>query len=162
MSFGTGHHETTWLVMKLMLGLDFKNKKVLDMGCGTGILSILASMAGAENVSAIDIDHWSIANTKDNIALNNAVHINVEKGDSDLIKNQIFEVILANINKNVLLVDIKKYAQSFANNGTLILSGFFDVDTSEIIAEANKNSLFLTETLVKNHWAALKFEKTED
>jgi ribosomal protein L11 methyltransferase len=159
MSFGTGHHETTWLVLYLMLHLDLKEKTVLDIGCGTGILSIMAAKAGAKTINAIDIDDWSYENTKDNILLNNTVNINVEKGNSELITGRIFQVILANINKNVLLMDLKFYSQSLMHGGILILSGFFDVDVNEISSEAQKNNLNIIDISTKNHWVAMKLEK---
>ncbi|MGM0504970.1 MAG: 50S ribosomal protein L11 methyltransferase, partial [Bacteroidota bacterium] len=111
MSFGTGHHETTYLMLKTMLELDFKDKTVLDMGCGTGVLAILAKLKGAKTVTAIDIDEWAYKNTLENIEKNNCTDIQVFQGDASLLKNQNFDIVIANINRNILMSDISAYAR---------------------------------------------------
>ncbi len=157
MSFGTGHHETSYLVIKYILSTDFKNKTVLDMGCGTGILSILASMCGAKKVCAIDIDEWAYNNSLENITLNNISNIEVKQGDRTLIKDENFDIILANINRNILLNDINYYSKCLNKNGLLIMSGFYSNDLNIIENEANKNELKLIDKKEKNNWIAVKF-----
>lgn len=158
MSFGTGHHATTSLMIKKLLELDVANKPVLDMGCGTGVLAILAAKLGASPVIAIDIDEWSYINTKENIVINNADVI-VYKGSAELLEGKIFHTILANINRNVLLADIKAYTSSLESNGNLVMSGFFETDIPAIISEAEKNGLKLEDKQTENTWALLHFIK---
>lgn len=133
MSFGTGHHETTYLMIKRLLALDVTNKKVLDMGCGTGVLAILAKMKNAKYIEAIDIDEWAYNNTIENIRNNNCKEIVVKQGGAELLKDNKFDVILANINRNILLKDMSKYAKSLSTNGDLLLSGFFNVDRNLLL-----------------------------
>jgi len=157
MSFGTGHHETTHMMIQHILKNDFTNKTVLDMGCGTGVLAILAEKKGAKSVDAIDIDNWCYINSLENVERNNCNHITVLEGDANLLNGKHYDVIIANINRNILLEDIKVYANCLDKNGTLFLSGFYSSDISFIEAECNRFMLKLDEKTEKNNWVALKF-----
>ena len=160
MSFGTGHHDTTWLVSKTMFSLDFKNTSVLDMGCGTGILAILAKQLGATKLLGIDIDDWSIENSIENAAINNASEIVFTKGDaSSLPTIQTFEIILANINKNVLKKDLPAYFTCLKKDGYLLLSGFFTTDVDELKQLAETIGFEFIENYQKNEWAVIKLKK---
>lgn len=160
MSFGTGHHDTTWLVSKTMFSLDFKNAAVLDMGCGTGILAILAKQLGATKLLGIDIDDWSIENSNENAAINNASEIVFTKGDaSSLPTTQTFEIILANINKNVLKKDLPTYFTCLKKDGVLLLSGFFTTDVDELKQLAQTTGFKFIESYNKNEWAVIKLKK---
>ena len=160
MAFGTAHHETTYLMLEHILENDFKGKKVLDMGCGSGILAILASMKGAENVTAIDIDKWSYDNTMENAENNNISNVKILEGGAELIINsEFFDVILANINKNILLRDMKYYANALLENGLIYFSGFYTNDLEDIVSEAGKNGLKFISNLEKNNWVAAKLIK---
>lgn len=160
MSFGTGHHDTTWLVCKNMLDFDFKNKTVFDMGCGTGVLSILAKKLGALNVVGNDIDEWSIENAIENCTNNGFSDIKIVEGSSQLLsqKNK-YDFILANINKNVLKSYIPSFAPAIKQNGFLFISGFFKTDCEELIALASANSFTLFKQEIKHEWATLIFQK---
>ncbi len=157
MSFGTGHHETTHMMIQHILKSNFKDKKVLDMGCGTGVLAILAEMKGAKPIDAIDIDNWCYINSLENVARNNCEHISVYEGDASLLKNKSYDVIIANINRNILLKDMETYASCLNANGTLLLSGFYNHDIVTIKNECKKYGLKLSETLERNNWVSLKF-----
>jgi ribosomal protein L11 methyltransferase len=159
MSFGTGHHETTFLMLKTMLDLDFKDKVVLDMGCGTGILAILAKLKEAKEITAIDIDEWAYNNTVENIEKNNCNDIKVFQGDASLLTNQQFDIIIANINRNILLDDIKNYSKVLKPGGTLLLSGIYDKDLPLIKTETSENNLEYNSFLEKNSWVAARFTK---
>ncbi len=159
MSFGTGHHETTYLMLKTMLELDFKNKNILDMGCGTGVLAILATFKGAKTVTAIDIDEWAYKNTLENIEKNNCSNIKVFQGDANLLRNQQFDIIIANINRNILMDDIKNYSKVLKSGGTLLLSGLYDKDLSMIREEASSNDINYINHYEKHNWVAAKFYK---
>ncbi len=160
MSFGTGHHDTTWLVSKTMFELDFTNTSVLDMGCGTGILAILAKQLGAKNVLGIDIDEWSIENSVENAGINNANDIVFEKGDASLLPtNPTFDVILANINKNVLKKDMPAYFKCLTTCGYLLLSGFFTIDVEELTQLATSTGFTSVSQYSKNEWAVIKLKK---
>ncbi|HOY38603.1 MAG: 50S ribosomal protein L11 methyltransferase [Bacteroidales bacterium] len=154
MSFGTGHHETTSMMCELMLQTDFRKKNVLDMGCGTGILAVLASKLGATQVLAIDNDEWAYNNTLENIKLNDVTNVQCSLGDISAIEKELFHVVLANINMNVLKNDIATYAKHLKSKGMLLLSGFYDSDINEILAAANASGLVLQDKIVKNNWAA--------
>ena len=157
MSFGTGHHETTFMMIQHILKNDFKEKSVLDMGCGTAVLAILAEKRGAKYLDAIDIDTWCYENSLENIERNNCHRINVYKGDSELIKNKTYDIILANINRNVLIKDIEIYAKCLNPNGQLFLSGFYKEDITMIENTCQTNLLKLEDSFEKNNWVALKF-----
>ncbi len=160
MAFGTAHHETTSLLLELILENDFSNKKVLDMGCGTGVLAVLASMKGANAVTAIDIDRWSYENTLENAAANNIANIVVILGGADSIpKNENYDVIFANINKNILLRDMKYYIDTLLEGGYIYFSGFYLNDLKDIQAEADKYGLEMVNNLEKNNWIAAVFIK---
>jgi len=157
MSFGTGHHDTTQLMIRILMLLNVKNKSLLDMGCGTGVLAIAASMLGAGPITAIDIDDWSYENTVENLAKNNINNVLVNKGDAQLLAGKIFHTILANINKNVLLADLSVYKKALEKNGDLVLSGFFETDVEEIKAKAENLGLKYEGRYASNQWAALHF-----
>lgn len=157
MSFGTGHHETTHMMIQHILKNDFKNKSVLDMGCGTGVLAILAEMKGAKPLDAIDYDNWCYLNSLENVDRNNCHHITVLEGDASLLQNQKYDIIIANINRNILLNDMASYAKCLNSNGMLFLSGFYKEDIPVIEEECNKHNLTFVESLEKNNWVALKF-----
>lgn len=157
MSFGTGHHETTHMMLQLLLDEELKGSRVLDMGCGTGVLAILAEMRGAENIEAIDIDEWSYKNTLENIDRNNSKAINVQLGDASLLKQQKFDVIIANINRNILLKDIPKYTACLEKQGSLFLSGFYLSDLDMISEKCGQYGLEFEKKLLKNNWVAAKY-----
>ena len=157
MSFGTGHHETTHMMIQHILNNDFLNKSVLDMGCGTGVLAILAEMKGAAKIDAIDIDNWCYLNSLENVQRNNCKHISVYEGDASLLKEKAYDVIIANINRNILLADMSKYVTCLKKEGLLFLSGFYKDDISIINKECSKYGLKLQESLEKNNWVSLKF-----
>ena len=159
MSFGTGHHETTYLMLKTMLDLDLDGKIVLDMGCGTGVLAILASLKGAVDITAIDIDEWAYNNTLENIERNNCPNIKVFQGDASLLTNQKFDIIIANINRNILMDDIKHYSKVLKQNGTLLLSGLYDEDLAMIKEEAAEHDIEYVNHLVMHNWVAAEFYK---
>lgn len=161
MSFGTGHHQTTELMIREILKEDFKGKAVLDMGCGTAIIAILAAMRGASPITAIDIDQWAYDNAVENIDLNNVSGISVHIGDADLLLslNKTFDIILANINRNILLNDIHTYASVLNTRGLLFMSGFYTEDIPMIEAQCKKNRLTLSYSTSKNNWACTRFIK---
>lgn len=159
MSFGTGHHETTYLMLKTMLKLDFQDKIVLDMGCGTGVLAILASLKGAKEITAIDIDEWAYHNTLENITKNRCSNIKVMQGDASLLQKQKFDIIVANINRNILLDDIRHYSKVLKKGGTLLLSGLYDKDLSMIKTEALENNIEYMSHFEKHNWVAAQFYK---
>jgi len=159
MSFGTGHHETTHLMIQHLMDMDLKGKTVLDMGCGTGILAIFAEMKGAVKLDAIDIDTWCYENSIENVERNRCKHISVFEGDASLLRDKNYDVIIANINRNILLQDIGTYAKSLNKNGTLLLSGFYTEDIPAIEEEAGKYQLKLDKKLIRNNWVGLKLER---
>ena len=159
MSFGTGHHETTHMMVQHLLQLELENKKVLDMGCGTGILAIFAEMRGAKPTDAIDIDNWCYLNSIENVARNNCEYISVFEGDSTLLTDKKYYVIIANINRNILLMDMEIYTNCLNEKGVLLLSGFYKEDIPMIDAEVSKYQLKLEITLERNNWVALKYNK---
>jgi ribosomal protein L11 methyltransferase len=159
MSFGTGHHATTQLMIQQLMKLDIKNKSLLDMGCGTGVLAIVASMMGANPITAIDIDEWSYTNTIENLAKNNINNVVVHKGNVQLLKGKTFQTILANINKNVLLNDMIEYVKSLEKGGDLLLSGFFETDVDELTNKAIELGLIVEGKEVFNQWTMLSFIK---
>lgn len=159
MSFGTGHHATTHMMVEYILESDFNGKSVLDMGCGTSILAILAKMKGAEKVEGIDIDEWSVENSIEN-AVRNQVEIIVNLGDVSLLNGKKYDTILANINKNILMADIPEYVKSLNFvNGELILSGLMDFDFEDIKERCEEFGLKFDSKKQRNEWIALKFIK---
>lgn len=157
MSFGTGHHETTHMMIQHILKNDFVGKSVLDMGCGTGVLAILAEKVGAEQLHAIDIDHWCYLNSIENCQRNSCNNITVYEGDVKLLQGKAYDVIIANINRNILLADIPQYAECLNTSGSLFLSGFYMDDIPLIEAECSKHMLKLKETIQRGEWVSLKF-----
>ncbi|PRX53926.1 50S ribosomal protein L11 methyltransferase [Flagellimonas meridianipacifica] len=158
MSFGTGHHETTYMMLKRMLSMDFDGKTVLDMGCGTGVLAILACMKGANYVDAIDIDEWCYINTKENIERNQCTGIHAFHGDVGLLEDKKYDVILANINRNILLKDIPRYGKSLKEHGFLLLSGFYNEDLKGIKDACTSIKLDYIDNLEKNNWVSALFQ----
>jgi ribosomal protein L11 methyltransferase len=157
MSFGTGHHDTTWLMCKQLFDLDLKNKSVLDMGTGTGILAIVAKKLGASSIVGIDIDEWSAENAKENCIANDGADIEIRLGDKDLLNDyEEFDLILANINKNVLKIQLPFYSSLLRKGGVLLISGFFTTDVNELEIFANQHGLKLIERYSKNNWAVMK------
>lgn len=159
MSFGTGHHETTSLMIGEILKSDLSGKSLLDMGCGTAVLAILAAKRGASPIVAIDIDEWAFENAKENISLNNEPQIDVKLGGAEQLGSQKFDVILANINRNILLQDMQKYSSCLEKGGLLFMSGFYAKDMSIIEEEAKKHGLQFISHSEKNRWVAVKYEK---
>ena len=158
MAFGTGHHETTSSIISELLEADLQGKSVLDMGCGTSILAILASMRGADPITAIDIDDWCVNNSRDNIALNGINNITVEWGDANLLKGKApFDVIIANINRNILLADMAQYAACMHSGSELFMSGFYVQDIPVIQEKAENLGMEFIHHREKNNWAAVKF-----
>lgn len=158
MAFGTGHHETTSSIICELLDADLQGKSVLDMGCGTSILAILASMRGADPVTAIDIDDWCVNNSRDNIELNGISNITVELGDANLLKGRKpFDVIIANINRNILLADMAQYAACMHSGSELFMSGFYVQDIPAIQEKAESLGMEFIHHREKNNWAAVKF-----
>lgn len=160
MSFGTGHHQTTWMMSKALFELDKMPSTVLDMGTGTGVLAIIAENLGAKSVLAIDIEDWSVENTKENAARNGCSTIEALCGDIDLIDGKSFELIIANINKNILKAHMESYSKSLVSNGILLLSGFFDSDVDELVAFAFQFNLEKVTVMNKDNWAAIKLMKS--
>lgn len=157
MSFGTGHHETTHMMIQHLIELNLENKKVLDMGCGTGILAIFSELKGAQEIDAIDIDEWCYENSIENCNRNECKKINVHQGDATLLVDKKYDIIIANINRNILLMDIRTYAKCLNEKGILLLSGFYEEDIPIIDAEANKYKLKLEKIIERNNWVALKY-----
>jgi len=160
MSFGTGHHQTTYLMLKNQMQMNFEKKRVMDAGCGTAILSIMASKRGAKVIEAFDIDEWSVINGKENIENNHCLNIHLYQGKlSDMKFDGKFDVILANINRNVLLEELSLYANSMSAGGELLLSGFYTHDIDDLKKEAAKHKLEETHRDERETWAALRLVK---
>ena len=159
MAFGTAHHETTFQMLQLLLKENVAEKNVLDMGCGTGIIAILAEKKGAASVTAIDNDEWAYNNTCDNLTINNTQFTKVLLGDASLLGNEHYDIIFANINRNILLQDMKTYCSVLNNDGIIFFSGFYTEDTAVIRKEAEKYGLQLEKLSEKNKWIAAKFRK---
>jgi len=160
MSFGTGHHQTTTLMMTYLLETELVDKKVLDMGCGTGILAILAAKRGAGAVTAIDFDPICYASAKENTELNQVTGIQILCGSKEVIPEECYDVILANINRNILLDQLAVYAGALKPTGILYLSGFYDGDDLRQLIEASeKLGLKYKEKKTQDNWVAAKFEQ---
>ena len=162
MSFGTGHHETTSMMISFILANEFTNSSVCDIGSGTGVLAILAEQRGANRIDAIDIDNWCYLNSLENIDRNNSKNINVFEGEVEKIMNLRYDIIFANINLNVLLKDISTYAKMLNNAGVIYLSGFYEKDINSIELVAKNSNLTLIEVKKNNNWVALKLSKFSD
>ncbi len=156
MSFGTGHHETTHMMIQHILKNDFKDKSVLDMGCGTGVLAILAEKKGAKPIDAVDYDNWCYLNSLENVQRNACKHISVIEGDASVLR-QKYDIIIANINRNILMQDMATYVSCLNKKGMLFLSGFYQDDIPMIRTECEKHLLKFEEKLEQNNWVSLKF-----
>ncbi len=161
MSFGTGHHQTTFLMCEEISSLSLDGKNVLDMGSGTGVLAILAEKCGAKDILAIDIESWSVENCEENTKRNKCGKIISKLGDIIDINGQHFDVIIANINKNVLLAHLPSYSKCLNTNGILLLSGFFETDAEDLISAAFKENLVLKSKKNKDGWTILSFKKNK-
>lgn len=160
MSFGTGHHETTYLCTSAFMDIDFKGKEVLDMGCGTGVLAIIAAQEGASRVVAIDNNDWAYENTLENIQVNRVPQIEVLLGDASNLKDyKPFDIVVANINRNILLADMKHYVSVIKAGGFLLMSGFYDLDLESIKNCALALGLTFIESKSRNSWTMAKFQK---
>jgi ribosomal protein L11 methyltransferase len=155
MSFGTGHHETTALMVEEMISLNLKDLTVLDMGSGTGILAILASMLGAKETVAIDFDEWAYSNAIENVERNKAIGITVICGTVEATGTQKFDCILANINRNILLKDLKWYCEHMNNGGVILMSGFLDVDLQGMKVACEELNLTVIKHKTINHWTMI-------
>lgn len=161
MAFGTGHHETTYMMLEYILELDFEGKTVLDMGCGTAVLAILAEMRGAATLDAVDIDSWCYENSLENIARNKCQSISVYLGDASFLEGKKYDVIIANINRNILLQDMAHYQQSLLPGGTLLLSGFYREDLEIIQETCQALGLDFVGNKERNRWIAAEFRAKE-
>ncbi|MDR1227318.1 MAG: 50S ribosomal protein L11 methyltransferase [Prevotellaceae bacterium] len=159
MAFGTGHHETTYLCTQALLNRDVQNLEVLDMGCGTGVLAMVAIMKGAAHADAIDIDEWSYNSALENSMVNNvADKITAQLGDASLLPTSKYDLILANISRNVLLQDMPRYAQALKANSTLIVSGIFTSDVDTVAQAAQENGLNMIAQQEREGWASVEFK----
>lgn len=161
MAFGTGHHSTTSLMVEHILENDMSGLEVLDMGCGTAILGMLCAMKGASEVLGIDIDEWAYSNAIDNLQLNGIENMTIEMGGAELLGDKTFDIILANINRNILLADMAAYAKVLKTGGTIYFSGFYTEDLPVIDAEAKKHGLSLVSQKTQNNWTAVAYSKSE-
>lgn len=159
MAFGTGNHETTTLVAEQILNMELSGKTVLDMGCGTGILGMLASLKGAKQVTAIDVDHWSYESAAENAQLNHITNLEARLGDASLLGSETFDIIFANIHKNVILNDLPAYERVLNPGGRIFLSGFYKHDMPEISQKTELLRLQETGFQEKNNWVVYSFEK---
>ena len=160
MAFGTGYHQTTCHMLRAILASDMNGKSVLDMGCGTALLAILARKHGATDVVAIDIDEFAYENAKENIVLNNTPDIEVRLGGADAIKeDDSFDFVIANINRNILLADMKNYVRCMHQGSQIFISGFYTEDMDVLKEEAAHNSLRYIDYAEDNRWAMMKFVK---
>lgn len=160
MSFGTGHHQTTYLMIKTQLEIDHENKIVMDAGCGTAVLSVMACKLGAKKVEAFDIDEWSVINGQENAEINHCSNIAIRQGKiSDLTFQDDFDIILANINKNILLQEMHQYAAYLKPGGLLLLSGFYEHDIPDLLQAANPYSLKQVTSHEREKWVSLLLQK---
>ena len=159
MSFGTGHHETTYMMLQQLLLLSLEGAKVLDMGCGTGILAIMAALRGAHDITAIDIDPWCVKNATENVQQNDCSFITIKEGDVSLIAGEQYNLILANINRNILLSDIPAYTQALLPQGLLLVSGFYEEDLPTIKEKCQEVGLTYLSHIERNRWVSAKFQR---
>lgn len=159
MSFGTGHHQTTYMMVTHVLDTDCAGKDVCDMGCGTGVLAIVAAKKGAKNVLAADIDEWAYGNALDNVAANACPQIRVVQGGAEVLGEEKFDLFLANINRNILVRYMADYSRAVRPGGYLVMSGFYVPDNEAIAEEASKHGFTLEKALEKDRWSSLKFRK---
>ncbi len=157
MSFGTGHHETTHMMIQHLLETNVKGMKTLDMGCGTAILAILAEMKGAKPIDAIDIDNWCYLNSIENAERNNCNEITVYEGNASLLINKKYDLIIANINRNILLNDMQTYVDCLNDKGTILFSGFYAEDIPIIDASCTEKGLTYVKKFQRNNWVSLKY-----
>lgn len=159
MAFGTGHHETTGLMLQYILEADVAGKSVLDMGCGTAVLAILASMRGASELTAVDIDSWAYDNACENLALNHVHNITVQTGGAEILENKNFDIVFANINRNILLADMGVYVSVLHPQGMLYMSGFYEEDIPLIRQKAEELGMEYISYKKRNDWVAVQFSK---
>lgn len=160
MSFGTGHHQTTHLMVTAQLDMDHTNKVVMDAGCGTAVLSVMAAKLGARKVEAFDIDEWSVINGQENAEVNRCSDINIRQGKiSDLTFEDDFDIILANINKNILLQEMHQYAAYLKTGGLLLLSGFYQKDIPDLLQSAEPYNLHQVIAYERENWSSLLLKK---
>ena len=159
MSFGTGHHQTTYMMMQHLLSMDIEGKDVCDMGCGTAVLAILAKKLGGKNVVGIDIDQWAYDNAQDNIQANGTPDITVKLGGAEALGDEKFDILLANINRNILLRYMQVYCDAIRSGGHLLLSGFYVPDAPVLIEEAARYGFKMVGAIEKDHWTALHLRK---
>ena len=157
MSFGTAHHPTTYMMLSYVAELPMAGRRVLDMGCGTAVLAILAKMRGAAYVEGVDVDEWAYRNALENAAAN-GVEVSLRLGDASTLKGE-FDVVIANINRNILLADMERYAAVMAPGATLLLSGFYEADEGVLISKANTLGMTLTGKKNREQWSALELKK---
>lgn len=157
MSFGTAHHPTTYMMLSYVAELDLVGRRVLDMGCGTAVLAILAKMRGAAYVEGVDVDEWAYRNALENAAAN-GVEVSLRLGDASTLEGE-FDVVIANINRNILLADMERYAAVMVPGATLLLSGFYEADEGVLIAKANTLGMTLTGKKNREQWSALELKK---
>lgn len=162
MSFGTGHHATTHMMIEFLLEHDVEGKKVLDMGCGTGVLAIVAEKRGASQIDAIDIDNWCYQNTQENVERNECLKIQAFEGGAELLQDRHYDVIIANINRNILLEDMQVYYNSLNKGGELYLSGFYSKDIPVIREACEQQGLEYNDFKEREEWVALRFLKKND
>lgn len=159
MSFGTGHHETTFLMAQELFRHDLEHKRVMDMGCGTGVLAILAKKLGADYVEGVDIEEWAYQNSIENARDNQVPEVKFYHGDGSSLTGKQFDIILANINRNILMIDLPIYAGSLMPEGKLFLSGFYETDVEEIVKQGEKSGLKFVHSRSKNGWAMVQLSK---
>ncbi len=159
MSFGTGHHSTTHLIISEMMTMDWRGKSVLDMGSGTAVLAILASKMGAENCAAIDIDEWAYENGVENGRRNGVSNIIFHKGGAELLGNEKYDLVLANINRNILMADMQHYVKVLVEDGEILFSGFYDQDVPVLVSRAEELGLVLMNKRLKEEWCMLRMKK---
>ncbi len=161
MSFGTGHHQTTYLMLKNQLMMDHHDKYVMDVGCGTAILSVMASKRGAREIEAFDMDEWSVPNGKENAEINHCKNINIRQGTiRDFFWPDPFDIVLANINKNVLLDEIEIYSECLKPDGLLLMSGFYQLDIADLVHTASRYGFKQERQYERETWASLLMKKT--